>query len=115
MEGVYLLFCRVFPAPLTAYLLFIIISAMYGAACLILSLSYSIANRSLLAGVVGVSVILSYPLVFLLERANMEGFVWAVLAIGLTEFVARHHKTAGVLFALAASMKLFPGLGAHQE
>jgi hypothetical protein len=110
MMSAFLLFTRVFPTPLTAYLLFIIISAMYGAACLILSLSYSIANRLLLAGVVGVSVIFSYPLAFLLERANMEGFVWVVLAIGLTEFVARHHKTAGVLFALAASMKMFPGV-----
>lgn len=110
MMCVFLLFFRVFPAPLNAYLIFIIISAMYGAACLILAVSHSNVNRLLLAGVVGVSVILSYPLMFVLERANLEGFVWAVLAIGLTEFVARHHKTAGVLFALAASMKMFPGV-----
>jgi Glycosyltransferase family 87 len=114
MMCVYLLFTRVFPAPLNAYLVFIIISATYGAACLILALcssrSSSSVNRLLPAGVVGVSVILSYPLMFVLERANMEGFVWAVLALGLTEFVARHHKTAGVLFALAASMKIFPGV-----
>jgi Glycosyltransferase family 87 len=110
MMCVYILFTRVFHAPLNAYLWFIIISASYGAACLILALSYSGASRLPLAGVVGVSALLSYPLMFVFERANMEGFIWAVLALGLTAFVARHHKTAGVLFALAASMKLFPGL-----
>ena len=109
MMCVYILFNRVFREPLYAYLLFIIISVTAAAAGLIAAL-FSSANRWQLAGVVGVSAILSYPLIFLLERGNMEGFVWAVLAVGLTAFVLRHHKTAGVLFALAASMKLFPGL-----
>ena len=40
----------------------------------------------------------------------MEGFLWVVVALGLTAFVARHHKTAAVLFGLAASMKMFPGI-----
>ena len=109
MMCVYILFNRVFREPLYAYLLFIIISVTAAAAGLIAAL-FSSANRWQLAGVVGVSAILSYPLIFLLERGNMEGFVWAVLAVELTAFVLRHHKTAGILFALAASMKVFPGL-----
>jgi hypothetical protein len=106
----YLLFTRVFTAPLSAYLGFIVISATSGAAGLIVVLSCSRPNRLLLAGVVSVSLVLSYPLMYLVERANMEGFLWAVLALGLTAFVCRHHKTAGALFALAASMKIFPGV-----
>ena len=106
----YLLFTRVFSRPLNAYLAFVVISAVSGAACLIRALSASRANRLRLAGVVGVSLVLSYPLLFVLERANLEGIVWAVTALGLTAFVARHHKTAGVLFALAASMKIYPGV-----
>ena len=109
MMCVYILFNRVFAEPLYAYLLFIIISVTAAAAGLIAAL-FSSANRWQLAGVVGASAILSYPLMFLLERGNMEGFVWAVLAVGITAFVLRHHKTAGVMFALAASMKVFPGL-----
>jgi hypothetical protein len=54
--------------------------------------------------------VLSYPLLFVFERANVEAIVWAVLALGIAAFVARYHKAAGVLFALAASMKLFPAL-----
>ena len=106
----YVLFTRVFPRPLNAYLAFIVISAVSGAVCLKLALSPSRDNRLPLAGVVSVSLALSYPLMYLVERANMEGIVWAVLALGLTAFVARHHKTAGVLFALAASMKIYPGV-----
>lgn len=110
MMCVYILFTRVFAEPLRAYLEFIVLSVVLGAACLILALSSSSANRLLLAGVVGVSAVLSYPLLTVLERANMEGFLWVVVALGLTAFVARHHKTAAVLFGLAASMKMFPGI-----
>jgi glycosyl transferase family 87 len=110
MMCVYILFNRVFREPLYAYLLFIILSVAAAAAGLIAALYCSGENRWQLAAVVGVSAILSYPLIFLLERGNMEGFVWAVMALGLTAFVLRHHKTAGVLFALAASMKVFPGI-----
>ncbi len=106
----YVLFTRVFPQPLNAYLAFLVISAASGAACLIVALRATRANRLRLAGVVIVSLVLSYPLLFLLERANMEGIVWAVTALGLTAFVARHHKTAGLLFGLAASMKIYPGI-----
>lgn len=106
----YLLFTRLFHAPLIAYLRFIVIFAASGAAGLIVALSSSSANRLLLTGTVSASLILSYPLMYLVERANMEGFLWAVLALGLTAFVYRRHGTAAVLFALAASMKLFPGV-----
>jgi hypothetical protein len=106
----YVLFARVFPRPLNAYLAFLVISAVSGAACLIWALSDSRANRLRLAAVVVISLVLSYPLLFVLERANLEGIVWTVTALGLAAFVARHHKTAGVLFALAASMKIYPGV-----
>jgi hypothetical protein len=106
----YLLFTRVFPMPLHAYLAFIVISVTLGATCLALALSGSSTHRLPLLGVLALSVILSYPLMCLLERANMEGFIWAVLALGFTAFVVRHHMAAGLLFALAASMKLFPGV-----
>ena len=109
MSG-YVFFTRIFPRPLMAYLAFIVISALLGAACLMRALSDSKTDRLPLVAVVGASLVLSYPLLFVFERANMEGIVWVVLALGLTAFVARHHKTAGVLFALAASMKLYPGV-----
>src|SRR5260370_31073662 len=106
----YVLFTRVFARPLNAYLAFLAIFAVSGAAFLMLALSASKTNRLALAGVVSVSLVLSYPLLFLLERANMEGIVWVVSALGLAAFVARHHKTAGELFVLAASMKIYPAV-----
>jgi hypothetical protein len=105
----YLLFTRVFPVPLYAYLAFIVISVTLGATRLALALSASSTIRFPLLSVLAVSVILSYPLMCLLERANMEGFIWAVLALGFTAFVARHHLTAGLLFALAASHRICTG------
>jgi hypothetical protein len=52
----------------------------------------------------------SFPLVFLLDRANLEGIVWIACIVGLYFFVRQRYSIAGALFALAASMKIFPAV-----
>jgi hypothetical protein len=106
----YLIFTRLFAAPLRAYLVFIGISVAVTTVVLALALSACRSLRVLLFVVVGVSVVLSFPLLFLVERGNMESIVWLLLALGLVAFLTRHYTAAALAIALAASMKLFPGV-----
>jgi Glycosyltransferase family 87 len=56
------------------------------------------------------SAIFSFPLLFLLDRANIEGLVWAATAAGLYCFATRRYALAAVFLSLATSMKVFPGV-----
>jgi len=109
-EGMFLVFVRVLGLRLQEFLLFICVSAVTAALFLIRALSRDRENGRLLTAVVATSLILSYPMMFLLERANLEGFIWPIWAVGLVAFAARYHKSAAVLFALVAAMKLYPGV-----
>jgi hypothetical protein len=52
----------------------------------------------------------SFPMMFLIDRANLEGFVWMAASLGLFCLVRRFYSPAAVFLALAAAMKLFPGV-----
>jgi hypothetical protein len=52
---------------------------------------------------------LSYPLLFLLDRANIEGVVWMALSLGLLFFVNRRYTCSAVFLGIATAMKIFPG------
>ena len=106
----YVIFFSLFAAPLKAYLIFVAISAAAGMSLLGVTLASAKGHRLLLVGVVCATAVLWFPLYFLLERANMEGLLWTVSLVGLTAFLARRYTTAALLFALTASMKLYPGL-----
>ena len=70
----------------------------------------SLTNRSLLAFAAVVAVPTYYPLLFDIERSNMEAVVWVAVLIAVTALLCRWYKTAAVFVALAASMKLYPGI-----
>lgn len=61
------------------------------------------AARTVIAG-----ILLSYPLWFEMDRANIEMFLWATVALGVWAFVRGKESTAAVCFGLAASAKLYP-------
>jgi hypothetical protein len=63
-----------------------------------------------MAAVVAMTTLLSYPFMFLLDRANIEGFVWILALTGLLAFIRERYLWAGILFAVAAAMKIVPGL-----
>src|ERR1035437_1975774 len=68
-EGTYIVFARFLGGNLPSYLMFICLSVVEAAVLLIWALTASGENRWLLAGVVAATTVLSYPLMFLLERA----------------------------------------------
>ena len=53
-------------------------------------------------------LLLSYPLAFTFERANMEFYIFFLLALGVWAFVTGRNWLAALCFGLAGSMKIFP-------
>jgi hypothetical protein len=53
-------------------------------------------------------LLFSFPLVFLIQRANIEIVLWIVVALGIVAYRRSTPLPAGVLFGLAASVKLYP-------
>ena len=52
--------------------------------------------------------LVSFPVAGLLQRGNIELFLWVVTALGVWAFWRGKHETAAVLWGLAAAMKLYP-------
>lgn len=57
---------------------------------------------------VAATALLSYPLLFLIQRWNIEVLVWAVSTIGVWCFLTGRANTSAVFIGLAASLKLYP-------
>lgn len=56
----------------------------------------------------GSTAFLSYPLIFVIQRCNIEFLVWLVGAIGVWCFFTGRTNTSAVFIGLAASLKLYP-------
>lgn len=54
-----------------------------------------------------ITMVLGYPLWFTADRANIEGVVWALGAVGLCFLLRGRYKAAAVFIGLAASVKPF--------
>ncbi len=106
----YLLFTRNFSKPLHQYLLYtgtlFLISALAVAGLLYRARQ----NRLLLASAALLSIAAGYPFLFLIERANMEGTIFALCGLALAAFFLRRYFLSGSLIAVAAAMKVFPAI-----
>jgi hypothetical protein len=67
-------------------------------------------NGAMFFASVMIIICFSYPFYFLLDRGNIDGFVLLLVSLGLYSLVARHDRLAGVAFALAISLKVYPVL-----
>ncbi len=54
------------------------------------------------------TVITSYPFMFEIDRANIEGLIWVFLVCGVLFFIKEYFFMAGAMFAVVAAMKLYP-------
>jgi hypothetical protein len=105
---VYMFFTRHFNKPLHAYLLFVgSMFAVNGIGVAILAARTS-QNRLLFVASSILTVCASYPVLFLIERANIEGVIFTLTAGALVAFFSRRYMTSGILIAVATSMKIFP-------
>ena len=56
-------------------------------------------------------VFCSYPVLFLLDRGNADGWVFALIYLGLVGYQWRNWRTlSAILLAIAAAVKLYPAL-----
>jgi hypothetical protein len=96
------------PNPLYAYLFTVLI---FAAAATVVVLRW-VPRRSpvgSLACFAALASAASFPLMYLLDRANIEGLVWIAAATGVFCFARGRYTAAAVLLGLAASMKIYPG------
>lgn len=52
----------------------------------------------------------SYPFYNLMDRGNIEGIIWILLALGLASFAGERYWLAALFIGAAAAMKPFPGI-----
>lgn len=96
------------PHPRTNFLLAIFAMSAFLALAFIQALRrQGLATKQSIL-LVGSTALLSYPLVFEIQRCNIEFLVWGVSAIGLWCFPAGRTTASALLIGLAASFKLYP-------
>jgi hypothetical protein len=105
----FLFFIRLFPSPVVAYLVFALL-ALYSATCCLSSRAKTLSPGHLPQIAIWSTLLLSYPLAFLLDRGNIETVIWALVLLGMVAYTRNRMFTSAILWALAASMKIFPGL-----
>jgi hypothetical protein len=100
--------CYAFPHPLAFYMA---VAAVWiaGSAWLVgrAMTRRGISPRSA-TGFLAATLIASFPIVGLLERGNIELFLWIFTAAGVTAFFTGNEDLAAILWALAAATKLYP-------
>ncbi len=108
---VYLLYFRLFPkSAVAAALAFdttIVGIAVLAAGLLV----WSVRRHKLAAPVAAVLTLMlltSYPLMFMADRANVEGAAWVMALVGAWAFVKHHGRIAAIFWGCVAAMKLAP-------
>lgn len=104
-EGFYVGFGRY---ALKAFLLFAIFSFTVPAVLFARSLVAQGVARVHAVFFTGVALAFSWPMWLLLDRANVEVFVWVALACGIWAYARGALWLAAALLAVGASLKLFP-------
>jgi Glycosyltransferase family 87 len=104
----YLFFVRLFPHPLTAYLVFILLVFVAATCAFCWRLGFDPAQLPQLA--VWATLFFGFPLWFLIDRGNIEAIVWLLVLLGTYFYTKNRMAAAAILLAAAASMKIFPGL-----
>jgi hypothetical protein len=105
----FLIFLRLFPNhALTAYLIFVMFAFLAATGYLSLRVR-RLTGKQLPQIAIWATLLCAYPLLILIDRANIEAFIWVLVLLGLAAFTRNRMLLAAILWAVAASMKIFPG------
>jgi hypothetical protein len=105
----YVFFVQLFPHPLRAYLIFVILSFLL-VACFFSLRVRRITRKKLPQIAIWSTLLLGFPLQFLVDRGNIEAVIWLLVLLGVVAFARNRMLVSAILWSLAASMKIFPGL-----
>ena len=107
---VFVFFVRLFPLhALRAYLIFTLLSFLLATCFLSLRVRRS-THKKLPQIAIWSTLLLGFPLQFLLDRGNIEGVIWLLIVLGFVAFARNRMLISAIVWGLAASMKVFPGL-----
>jgi len=95
--------------PVYAYLLTVLLTVCAAGAILGHVLRHSPIARMFWATII-LTILTSYPFMIMFDRANIEGVLFPFLLLGTISFVNHRFFMAGIFFAIAASMKYYPGV-----
>jgi len=102
-----LLFCFQ-PHDLGVYLSFGVLSFLAAAILFGRALIHRGSNVGATVLLLSIAFFTAYPLWFVLKQANMEIFVWVILAVGIWCFFSKRGYSAAACFGIAGAMKIFP-------
>ncbi len=95
---------------LAAFLIFTVLLAVIPA----LVFGRKLATRAMpigsVIGLLGTAVLTSWPLLFLLERANIESLLVLLTLVGSVAFWRKQPGVAACLWGLAAALKIYPAV-----
>jgi hypothetical protein len=106
---VFIFFVRLFPNPLAAYLTFVLLAFFTATGFLSLHV-HRLTPRKLPQVAVWATLLLNFPLMFLLDRGNIEAVIWVFILLGIVAYTRNRFQISAIVWAVAASMKIFPGL-----
>jgi uncharacterized membrane protein len=92
------------PDPVATYL--IVAAAITCAA--VVTAFFFLKRRGATALLLPIILALSFPLIFLIQRANIELILWLLVGMGLIAYRRGLAVLAAILFGLAAAVKLYP-------
>ena len=103
-------FFYLFPHPLFVF--------MATGVCMFAVAAYLLARAMVRRGVerrsayifTGAALICSYPILFVMDQANIEVYLWLVIALGVWAYMRGGWMLAATLFGVAASMKFYPAV-----
>jgi hypothetical protein len=106
---VYVFFVQFFPHPLRAYLIVVLLSFLLATCFLSLRVRRATAKK-LPQIAIWSTLLFGFPLQFLIDRGNIEAVIWLLILLGVFAFARNRMLVSAILWSLAASMKIFPGL-----
>jgi hypothetical protein len=106
---VFIFFVRVFADPLVGYLAFVVLTFWTATAFRSLRV-YRMTPKKLPQIAIWATLLFGFPLQFLIDRGNIEAVIWVLILLGAVAYARKRTLTSALLWSIAASMKIFPGL-----
>jgi hypothetical protein len=107
---VYAFFIRLFPNPVAALVIFTVAAAVISMLALRRGLTGHNIDTRLIDNTLVATAFCSYPFLFVIDRANLDGVVWFFTLLGLFFFVRERYLLSALVFAVAVCIKPFPAL-----
>ncbi len=96
--------------PVRAYFIAAVLSFVAVAAIFSFYLQRTFKPAFIVQLTIWSTILIGYPGAFLVDRGNIEVFLWVFVVLGVVSFVKRWPYVAATCFALAGSMKIYPAL-----